>query len=327
MIATGGIQRYDNAPSFAGEFRCPVENPEKNMPKKTAVIVMGTVLLLAVGGCSMTSPMEEARANAARRVLSGMLSRYAESVREDDLAGIMELVDPDLNATEKARIRRRLEVSTWLELYTGYQIDSEQTLSPLETETLNQDVLELTVRGSNRRGQHLKDGLMVRRREMKWHIQDLKLQGPQQGAALDLPEEEVKKIRPTLQMLMEAVRHGKAGTVMSVLPDNAAAQKRHVRPGFWGRIFGAQAGTYSVGSDVDRAGQLDFPRWPNIEGDLPMAYLGPATVMSIYDVPYVWPEQGIYNDSLRVEIVFTRSEGDWSPQLLRLYGKAIPGTR
>lgn len=296
------------------------------MQKQTVVIVMGTVLLLALAGCSMTSPMKETRANAARRVLRGMLSRYAEAMREDDVPGVTELVDPELNAMEIERIRRRVEVTTWLELYTGYQIDSERTLSPLETKALNQNVLELTVVGSNRRGERFTDGLVVRRRETKWFIQDLRLQTPQQGAALDLPQEEVKKIQPTLQTLMEAVRHGKAGTVMAILPDNEAVQKRHVRPGFWSRLFGAVPGTYSVGSDVDRAGQLDFPRWPKIEGDIPLAYVGPAAVMTIYDVPYIWPERGIYNDSLRIETVFTRSEGDWSPQLLRLYGKAIPGT-
>jgi hypothetical protein len=303
------------------------KNLGKAMQKSKAMVVLGTVVLAVLGGCSMTSPMEEARASAARKVLDGMLQRYEESMRTDNVPGIMDLVDPQLGTSEQERIRQRIELTTWLELYTGYHVDRDRTLNELDTDALNRSFLNVSVYGRNQRGELFLDRMMVRRYESKWYIRDLKLHSPRRGAALDLPRGEDKGIRPTVQALMSAVRRGKAGTVMSILPDTEAAQKRPPQVGFWDRLFGNVRGTYSIGADVERAGKLDFPRWPDVEGQLPLAYVGPAAIMACYDVPYTWPAQEIYNDTLRIEILLTRSEGQWNPKLLRLYGEAIPGTK
>ena len=325
MFETSEEHRYDNANAIPESFTSGRHFEAKMQTKHCTFVFLGLIAVLW-GGCAMSTPMEEARADAARKVMRSTLAGYAEAIRQDDVDAAMKLVADHLPETKKHRLRHNIRMSTWLELYTGYQIDDEATLAQLNIDDLNRQTLTLDVVGNNGQGQELIDSFTLGRHGVKWHILDLQLHSPREGVALDLPETEMKKLRPPVRDLMTSLRNGETQKVMSMLPDSEFAKKRRTQPGLVARLFGEESEEYQIREDVERATGLDYLQWPSVDNQCPIAYAGPGSVMACYDVAYAWPERGIENDSLRIEILLLRETDHWDPKLLRLYGEAIPGT-
>ena len=296
------------------------------MKSKFAMLCGFTAAIWLLSGCATTSSEQRASIDEARAGVSRTLSEYAGAIRNDDLQTIMKLFDENQSGLAQKQMKTQLEVMTWLELYSGYKIDLDKTLSGAKQKDLLEGKITLKVFGTNDAGRNFVDRLRMRRKEQGWEIQAVGIQPPPRGAALDLPDATVQKILPTLNKLLKAVKSGSAGTVHTMLPDTTMAQRRRVRPGFWGRLKGKSPRDYAIYTDVHRAAKFDFARWPAPDEEPRWAYVGPAAVLALYEIPYAWPAGGVYDDMLRIEVMITRDEGQWGPRFLRLYGKAIPGS-
>ncbi|MFW6279874.1 MAG: hypothetical protein ACOC2T_02485 [Planctomycetota bacterium] len=294
--------------------------------RKWTAVALGLGLMIFVTGCSSMSPVQGVRLDANKKEIGLLIRRYADSVREDDVEAVMDLVDPQLSKERRETIRERIRLATWMSLYTGYQADTELTLEECEVELLQPANHAIELVGTNAEDETLRDQIVVRRTEEGWMFRDIHPVHPEEGAPLDMPEGEVAELQSLVAKLMKALDDGNTGRIMAILPDDEAVYTRKTDPGLLGKIFNRGGEEYSVIDDLERIYEFDFHEWPD-EDDLPQFfYVGPRTIRGIYKVSYAYAAQGIQEDTLRIEMWLGKQKDGWEAQLLRVSGRGIPGS-
>jgi len=160
-----------------------------------------------------------------------------------------------------------------------------------------------------------------------WALNDFLLKEPLPAEAVDLPEPDREQVRQMVKLFFSRLKEGKATEIFVSLPNEIGAQYRVGTRSMWQKIFGDGGEPYCILNDLKRVLEFDVQNWPDPDRYLPTAYVSALEVVVIYDVPYVWPEGGIYKeDNLRIEIFLRKKKGGWNYRVLRLYAKGIPGT-
>lgn len=294
--------------------------------RRYAVVILALVVVAMCFGCASRAPTGGALIADRKKELRNALRRYSEAVRNDNVSGVMGMISPEVREPRKRALRNRVLNVLWLREYTGYRVRTGLTFSEVNPRQLSQSRSRIEVAGCNSDGVTFRDSLDLVWDGGKWMITDLSLTKPKPGEVLDLPNEEAERITSVIRPLMRALEKGKVGKIMTILPDTRAALKRRGDPGWLAGWLGVQGKTYTLINDLERVRQFSFPDWPEAEERPMFAYVGPDTVMALYDIPYIWQQGGIYDDTLRVEILLSSVRKKWQIQLLRLYGRGIPGT-
>ncbi len=290
---------------------------------KTAAAFVLIVLLVA-GGCASPTPAELESAGSARHRVVEMLDGFSAAIRNKDARAAMAFVDPEAVPARKALFKAALDEAVWMARYTGYRTEAEQAASSLSPRALARGRAEMKVWASNTAGERFREKHPLVCRAGEWFLADVPLRRPVRGEPLDPPPEEAEKIRRVLRPVVESLKGGRPEEVMAALPAERSAYYR--RAGRRATRAGSQQ--RSIYDDLRTMGEFEVLNWPDPESDLPLAFVGLAAVVVCYDIPYSWPEGGIYEaDNLRMEIFFVRKRGRWELHLLRLYGKGIPGSR
>ncbi len=295
---------------------------------KQASSTLALALAVLAAGCAGLSPADKERAEAERLRVGEALSSFTEAIRSKDAAAALALVDPLLPDEDKARLNRAITEAVWLRYYTGYRLEAEPALASLGRRALLKGRVKLKAMARNSLEDSFKDKYVLARRGESWFVASASLESPVEWEVADPPPADKEQIREQLQVILDSLRNRRGARLIAMLPPQEYAKHRLSTPSLWERLTGREPTRLSVYEDLLLTREFEFLRWPDLEAELPLAYVSPAVIVGCFDLPYTWPQGGIYaTDMLRLEAFLTRKDGRWSLHKLRLYGRAIPGSR
>lgn len=298
--------------------------------RRTLTTALLTILVLAfTQGCRTLTKAEQEQAEKNRRQAVELLNSFADAVANDDVESAGDCLAPGVSPSKRSRLERRIAIATWLELYTGYELEAQKAAAWTDADEWLEREVRLWVPAANRQGVEFEDGFTLAPTQGgEWGMVDFSLQEPLVGEAVDLPEEDREKVKALVGWVIEQLQGDAPERVLGRLPQTDSAQLRPVTRTWWEWLTGARPQTRWIHDDLSRMMEFHILHWPDPDQSLPVAYVGEGQVMVFYDIPYVWPQGGITRtDELRVEMFLRRGLKGWKLDLLRLYGKGIPGSQ
>jgi hypothetical protein len=295
---------------------------------KTAAWLPGLLLFAMVAaGCQPPITAEDKElAELGRQQVARLLDSFVQAVR----AGKHEMLGPllaPLKAGEGRRLRINLVQANWLELYDGYTLDYEEALDRVPVQTWKKRTFTIRVPGSNAFGEPLSDEFVLIYTPEGWKIRDFSLVQPQDGVPLHPPADILAEIKPMAAEVLQLLKDDEIVTIWYAIPkeDSSAHFRQTAEQGFWESIFQGDTPSHmSVEEDLKTLKYLSVWDWPNPD-DVTFAYAAGDGIMAVYTLSYTWPERGIDDlDTLRIEIIFARRDGEWQFRTIHLRGKAIP---
>ena len=297
------------------------------MPKQASCILALVAALLAAG-CAGLSPADRERAEAERLRAGEALSGFAEAIRLKDAAAAIALVDPELPVEDKARLSQAIAEAVWLRHYTGYRVEAGPALASLGGKALLEGRVKLKVKAGNSSEDRFRDKYVLARRGERWFVASASLESPVQWEVADPPPADKTAIQEQLQLVLDSLKARRALGLIAMLPPTRDAKYRYSTPTFWERITDREPTRYSVYRDLLIVREFEFLRWPDLEAELPLAYVSPAMVVGCIDLPYTWPQGGVHTtDVLHLEVFVALKQGRWALHTLRLHSRAMPGSR
>ena len=293
------------------------------MESKTPAICLMVLGALFGAGCGSLSDFQERTLHREQQSISRTLVEFSEAVSNKETEAAVAYLDPALPASARQRLRGAISEAMRLQLYSRYHLHPGRPMEGLSYEEVTRGRVRLKVPASNAAGERFKDRFTLVRRGAGWHIVSMKLREPVKYEVLDPPSREREATRRILSFVFEALKSGEAAVIIQRLPNSKNAHYRLGRQGWLARLLHLPAPVHSTYIDLHRVTELDILRWPDISGDLPLAYVGPLTSVAVFDIPYAYPEGGVYSDTLRLEVFVTREEGEWKLHLVRAFGEAL----
>ncbi len=272
-------------------------------------------------GCATPKPQDLPKIAEGKKQARDILEEFGEAVRLKEPDRVKPLLPPGPNPSNVAGL---LELSTWMLLYKGYQVDIPATLAEVPWQSWRDGRVMTSLIGSNLLGDRLTDSIELVRLRDKWYLGGFSLARPQRGDALDLPEEMMAPLRDRALEILKEIRAGNAGNVHYMLPEEA--RYRWPTLSYWQRAtLEGKPRRIPLFEDLRVVEELYIRRWPSEDDPLQVAWLAPGRVVVVFDkIAYDWPENGIAADTLSIEMTFQQEGDDWQIYALRLFGQAIP---
>lgn len=291
-------------------------------------LAIGLAVLAAMtaAGCSAPTAAQLERARAERESLSKVVSQFADAIRNKEPEAASKLLDPELPGIETIGLEGSIRDAVWLSLYDGYSPDLDSAIEGLGARCLLKGRVRFEVQAVSPHEMSIEDEYELVRREVGWRFVDLELQEPLRGEAVSPPTEDEKKIRALLSDIFHKLEQEKPSEVMAMLPNTELARYRPGRRGLLARFLGLKPPIYRVQFDMFTFCETEIRRWPETDEELPLAYVGPLACVAIYDIPYAMPKNGIFSDTMQMELFVAKEEGEWKLELVRFYGEAFPDT-
>jgi hypothetical protein len=290
---------------------------------RRVVPVAALVTILAVG-CTAPTTRDLVAIDQGKEQTALLLNSFAEAVRMKDSERLARLLPPGTPVGQLRTATVHFDQATWLLVYKGYTIDTDAALDRVRWQDWVEGRVSLAAPGSNFENFRLLDSFSLVRVEEKWYIRGFRLAQPMEKDLLDPPEEEIEKLRPLVQEVMDDLRNGRAGHIDSRLPREARFRERRLT--FWQRLSVEGPVTpVPVIDDLRLVQQFYIRRWPDPDEAFQLAYLGSGRVVAFHEIPYDWPEGGItQTDTMTIEMTFRKDGDGWSLYMVRLFGLAFP---
>jgi len=294
------------------------------MVAKRAWACASVLVVMVSVGCAMPSQQELRAAGDARAQAAQLLDTFALAVRQDNEDLVASLLSRSLSPGEAGALLNRVRRVSWLKRYTGYRVDSARAVRRVGWRQWVLGRARVEASCTNLAGERFTDVFGFVRDGEQWAICDVELNGPVPGDELDLPQDVMVELRPTLEGFLDNLRNGRIADVMYDLPKESLL--REPKTSFWDRLWGnVPDGPVNIYADLETMQNFSFSQWPEADKPHVVLYVPPGGIDVRYLVPYAWPAGGVEEtDMLHVDIIFMKDGGRWTVRSLRLSGKGIP---
>ena len=306
----------------------PIPLSPGKMPMRKRTLLWLTVALVALAsGCAAPTEAQRAAAQVDRERLAVLVRDAAAAIRDDNVAGFLELVSPGLRASDALRLKLAVGQATWLMRYTGYEVDAEGAAAALGWRDLQGRYVAVEAEATNAAREQFVDRYLFVRADGGWLLDDVALQRPLEGDWLDPPPDKVPAIRKIVRPLLLSLKAGNPEEVYVALPRNdPSAQFRALRRSFWARLFGRPPENRLILDDLQLMHEVFVRAWPDPDGEIPLIYVTPALIAAVYELPYGSTGAGARGgpDVIRFYVFLAGTEAGWRLKRVRLVGEVIP---
>ena len=297
-----------------------------NVMVRRSLLAAAMAAAFLAAGCATPTNVERTYAETSRKEVGKLMAGFAGAIRAKDADAAMALVSPGLTGMGRGKVQDAVERAVWLEMYTGYDPNIAEAVADIGWHALCRGSVTIEVSALSPSGFEIEDRYEIVRHEGKWYVADAAFVAPEVGDALDPPEKMATEIRKVLQGIMDSLKNGQPGAVMAALPNSPNGQIRTSKRSFIEHVFMLAPRVHRAFEDLQRVQELEVPRWPDLSGKMPLAYVGLRSCVACFDAQYAWPAGNIYSDTLRVEVflTFAQRDGKWKLDMIRFHGEAIP---
>ncbi len=262
-------------------------------------------------GCAGSTPAESRLATQARAEAGQLVDAFALAVRQDDPVLVRPLLAPTVRGREAAHVLDQIGRASWLELYTGLELNAERAMARTSWRDWQHPPVEVEVPGTNAYGDKLGLRFVFVPAGGVWHIANVMMRLPEEGDPLDLPPALESSVLAQVRQVIGALRAGTVGTIhYELLPEGPASRYRPTKKKWYQRRpFANVPSAMPIVRDLERIREFYIGTWPAPEEEVRFEFLPPNAAKAIYEVHYAWPAGGIQSDVLRLELIFFPGDG------------------
>jgi hypothetical protein len=293
------------------------------MMRPIAIVGCLCAVVLATG-CAGLSEQESARVAGYRAEASQTIAAFEEGLREDDVDQIARLISPELPGPYRRNMVQMAKDAALLGVYSGYEANPAAAVAgPSPKDWLDGSVV-VKVPGTNAFGDEIPEKLKLVRSGDAWYIARMNLARPEPGAVIEPDPKTQTEIADVARNVLQALRSGKIGRIMTMLPEGNTTQWVTTNPTFWERATGSAPMRISLPELVQEVFvPLEVTRWPDPLDDMTVLYQKEGGLIALYEMPFNWPDAPAGNSTMELEVHVFRSADGWKLHTLRLYGPPL----